>query len=101
MIHETTSRNKDIDAYIKEFQLRTREYEGMIEWIPFDRLENIKTIGRGGFGTVFSAIWLDGIRTINADVGNYIKAREKYSMVALKALPDSKKNSLDFLKEVS
>ncbi|RIB14513.1 kinase-like domain-containing protein [Gigaspora rosea] len=36
----------------------------MIEWISFDRLVNIKKIGEGGFGSIFSATWLDGIREI-------------------------------------
>ena len=69
----------------------------MIEWIPFDRLNNIKKIGEGGFGSVFSATWLDGIRKIN----NYKRAREQSSVVALKTLSSSKENSTDFLKEVS
>ena len=46
---------------MKEFQLRTIVYNFMIEWIPFDRLNNIKKIGESAFGPVFSATWLDGI----------------------------------------
>ncbi|RIB00599.1 kinase-like domain-containing protein, partial [Gigaspora rosea] len=75
---------------MKEFQLRTTFYGHMIEWIPFDRLNNIKKIGEGGFGSVFSATWLDGIR---------IRSREQNSTVALKTLSGSKKNPSDFLKE--
>ena len=96
-IQEWTSGNKDIDECIKWFQLRTIKYERMIEWIPFDRLNNIKKIGQGGFSSVFSATWLDGIRKLDKNV----KIREPFSPVALKTLPDSKKNSHDFLKEVS
>ncbi|RIB20347.1 kinase-like domain-containing protein [Gigaspora rosea] len=36
----------------------------MIEWIPFDRLIPIEQIGKGGFGSVYSATWLNGIRKI-------------------------------------
>ncbi|RIB15256.1 kinase-like domain-containing protein [Gigaspora rosea] len=80
---------------MKGFQLRTFEYKRMIEWIPFDRLNNIKKIGQGGFSSVFSATWLDGIRKLDKNV----RIREPFSTVALKTLSDSKKNSLDFLKE--
>ncbi|RIB19598.1 kinase-like domain-containing protein [Gigaspora rosea] len=38
-------------------------YEELIEWVPFDRLSNVKEIGKGGFGSVYSTIWLDGIST--------------------------------------
>ena len=31
-----------------------------LEWIPYDRLQNIKPIGEGGFAKIFSATWLDG-----------------------------------------
>ncbi|RIB10574.1 hypothetical protein C2G38_2205712 [Gigaspora rosea] len=59
-----TSGNKKIDDCMKAIQLRTYSYEGIIEWISFDRLVNIKKIGEGGFGSTFSATWLDGIREI-------------------------------------
>ncbi|RIB23272.1 hypothetical protein C2G38_2291420 [Gigaspora rosea] len=36
----------------------------MIKWISFDRLVNIKKIGEGGFGSIFSATWVDGIQEI-------------------------------------
>ncbi|RIB25549.1 kinase-like domain-containing protein [Gigaspora rosea] len=81
---------------MKGFQLRTWGYERMNEWIPFDRLNNIKKIGQGGFSSVYSATWLDGIRKHD---DNNVRIRESFSTVALKTLSDSKKNSHDFLKE--
>ncbi|RIB05889.1 hypothetical protein C2G38_560199 [Gigaspora rosea] len=91
---------------MKPLQLRTISYEDVIEWIPFDRLSEVKKIGKGGFGLVFKATWLDGIRrnveTIK-DGGNdiYKRVREPSSTVALKTLTSSKENNNDFLKEVS
>ena len=46
---------------MKAFQLRTFTYKDMIEWIPFDRLSDVEKVGKGGFGSVYKATWLDGI----------------------------------------
>ncbi|RIB15198.1 kinase-like domain-containing protein [Gigaspora rosea] len=96
-IQRWTSKNKDIDDCIKGFQIRTNKYERIIEWIPFDRLIITEEIGKGGFSTVFSAIWLDGIRKIDDDNSNYTRTCEPSGTVALKTFPDSKK-STDFLR---
>ncbi|RIB10569.1 kinase-like domain-containing protein, partial [Gigaspora rosea] len=98
-----TSRNKEIDDCMKTFQLRVVRYEDVIEWIPFNRLSEIKKIGKGGFGSVYSAAWLDGIRKVktikdgNNDI--YKRAREQSSTIALKTLTSSMENNNDFLKE--
>ena len=81
---------------MKDFQLRANSYEKVIEWIPFDKLNNIENIGKGGFGSVFLAFWLDGIRKID---GN--RRMREPGIVALKSLSGSNENPLDFLKEVS
>ncbi|RIB19011.1 kinase-like domain-containing protein [Gigaspora rosea] len=87
-----TSGNKEIDNCIKDFQLKATRYEDVIEWIPFNRLYNTQKIGKGGFGSVFSAMWQDGKRVVS---GKCTKSRIS-CMVALKTLPDSRKN---FLRE--
>lgn len=75
----------------------------MVEWIPFDRFSDVKKIGEGGFGPVYSALWLDGIRKVGIinDGNSYIykRAREPSSIVALKTLVGSLQNNNDFLKE--
>ncbi|EXX61396.1 Mkk2p [Rhizophagus irregularis DAOM 197198w] len=56
-----TSGNKEIDDYIQEMQLRIERYSDIIiEWIPYNQFNNIYEIGKGGFATVYSAIWHDG-----------------------------------------
>ena len=68
----------------------------MIEWIPFDRLSVVEKVGKGGFGSVYKATWLDGIWKVEKiDDDNYKGTREASSTVALKTLSD------DSLKEVS
>ncbi|RHZ82000.1 hypothetical protein Glove_115g10 [Diversispora epigaea] len=45
-----TSGNAAIDNFIQ-----------VVEWIPYDRLEYIKQIAKGGFGTIHLARWIDGL----------------------------------------
>ena len=57
-----------------------------MERIPYDRFQDIKQIGEGGFANIYSATWLDGIP--NSFV-MYIKQRTKPVTVALKKLKKS------------
>ncbi|RIB19847.1 kinase-like domain-containing protein [Gigaspora rosea] len=91
-----TIENMVIDDCMKTFQLRAKAYEYAIEWIPFDKLSDIKKIGEGGFSLVFSASWSDGIRKVD---GNNVRTREPSSTVALKTLAGSKEDKFEFLKE--
>ncbi len=92
-----TSKNIEIDRFLQEIQCKADSPNKIIEWIPYNRLEIISQIGKGGFGTVFSAIWLDGpIRSWNINNQNW--NRILYYPVALKFLKNS--NNL-LLKEVS
>ncbi|RIB25127.1 hypothetical protein C2G38_2166769 [Gigaspora rosea] len=43
-----TSEHKNIDDCMKTFQFKTWRYKDVIEWIPFDRLPEVKKIGEGG-----------------------------------------------------
>ncbi|RIB04927.1 hypothetical protein C2G38_641115 [Gigaspora rosea] len=99
---QETSGDKNIDDCIKEFQLKATAFENVIEWISFDRLEDIKTIGKGGFGTVYSSVWLDGKRMVEGDNNlGCVRCRKKSFEVALKELPGSQTSSSEFLNEVS
>src|ERR1044072_9205566 len=55
-----TSGNEKIDGCIQEMQLKIDRYDDIVcEWIPYNQFSDIKEIGRGGFATVYSAIWKD------------------------------------------
>src|SRR6266498_3033303 len=58
MIEGWASGNNDIDKFIKDtiYDARNDDYN-FLEWVPFDRFEDIKQIGVGGFAKVYSATW--------------------------------------------
>src|SRR6266498_2216544 len=55
-----TSGNNEVDEFIQKVQLKAKPYEEVLEWIEYDRFENVEYLAKGGFGTVFKAIWKDG-----------------------------------------
>ena len=58
-----TSGNSEIDNFIKDTIYNAKlQYSRplFLEWVPFDRFEDIKQIGEGGFAKVYSAKWIDG-----------------------------------------
>ncbi|GES91743.1 kinase-like domain-containing protein [Rhizophagus clarus] len=119
-----TSGNEQIDKFIKESQLNARNWSELLEWIPYNRLRNIKYLAQGGFSTVYKAIWLDGkVRhwdyekqgwnrsaykideqyyedASNSQIKNPLKIDEKYGYpIVLKSLNDSSNLNEDFLNE--
>src|SRR3954464_13889948 len=68
IIEGWTSGNSGIDKFIKDTIYNAKVYYHFIdykcprflEWVPFDRFEDIKQIGEGGFAKVYSAKWIDG-----------------------------------------
>jgi hypothetical protein len=71
------------------------EFNIIFEWISYDQFYDIKEIGKGGFSTVYSATWKDGLL-----YSNNRWQRESNTRVALKCLHNSQ-NSLDeFVNEV-
>src|ERR1044071_1126304 len=79
-----TSGNAEIDKLIHDAQFQTKHYSKNLEWIPFDRLNDIKPIGEGGFANVYSATWLDGEPEYHRE-----KRRSSPITVALKKLKNS------------
>src|SRR5919205_290402 len=90
-----TSGNPEIDNLIYELQLKTKHYDEVLEWIPYDRFQDIKPIGEGGFANIFSATWLDGI----PEPLERHKKRTDPVTVALKKLKNSD-NMEAFINEV-
>ncbi|RGB37843.1 kinase-like domain-containing protein [Rhizophagus diaphanus] len=81
-------------------QLKINDYDDIVfEWIPYDsQLNNIKEIGKGGFSTVYSAIWKNGPLEYDEDKKTY--NRDPNRVIALKCLHDSKNITDKFLNEI-
>src|SRR6185369_17054157 len=94
-----TGGNDAIDNLIKETQLNALTYRSYLEWIPYSEFNNIELIGKGGFGTVYSAIWADGPKwNFDNTTGTWVRSGQ--TQVALKCLDNSRNISQSFLNEV-
>ena len=98
-----TSGNDYIDNFIQETQLSAKRSDHVLEWIPYNRLTNIKYLAKGGFSTVYKARRLDGL----IDKWDYDKkqwTRYKYYgegyPVVIKSLNNSSNINEEFLNEV-
>src|SRR6266496_1882629 len=58
-----TSGNDDIDNLIQKCQMETTRPNRIVEWIPYNNLENIKYLTKGGFSEIYTASWIDGTYT--------------------------------------
>jgi len=94
-----TSGNHDIDELIQRTQLDAKNHEKIIEWIEYDRFENIEYLAKGGFGTTYKATWKDGYIG-DLDSENNQWKRNGESEVALKCLHNSQDITDEFLREV-
>ncbi|CAB5322685.1 unnamed protein product [Rhizophagus irregularis] len=106
IIEGWTSENHNIDEFIKDtiynakYDKNVDNHPLFLEWVPFDRFENIKQIGEGGFSKVYSATWIDGkAKYIKQDDGTWKKGEPKPMTIALKKLNDSQNISAEYLKE--
>jgi serine/threonine protein kinase len=108
IIEGWTSENHDIDEFIKDTiydsRLRyidTNYYPLFLEWVSYDKFEDIKQIGVGGFAKVYSAIWIDGqVKYKRQDDGSWKKVNSEPIKVALKLLNGSQNMSDEYLNEV-
>ncbi|CAB4404416.1 unnamed protein product [Rhizophagus irregularis] len=79
-------------------QLKAKDVDHIIEWIEYDKFEDVEYLAKGGFGTTFKAVWKDGPWNINYDNKQFERKGE--TKVALKCLHNSQGITTEFLKEV-
>ncbi|CAB5321391.1 unnamed protein product [Rhizophagus irregularis] len=118
IIEGWTSGNNSIDEFIKDTIYDAKigyddyddddddgsdgdDYPIFLEWVPFNKFEDIKQIGEGGFSKVYSAIWIDGkAKYIKQDDGSWKKKEPEPKKIALKKLNESQNISADYLNEI-
>src|SRR5687767_466429 len=55
-----TSGNDNIDNLIRECQMETLEPQRVVEWIPYNKLKNIKYLTEGECSKIYTAVWTSG-----------------------------------------
>ena len=55
-----TSGNNDIDNLIQKCQMEALLPEMIVEWIPYNNLQNIEYLTKGGFSEIYTAEWNHG-----------------------------------------
>ncbi|RHZ76362.1 hypothetical protein Glove_198g21 [Diversispora epigaea] len=55
-----TSGNNEIDKLIQEFQQKTTAPDRVIEWIEYDKFDDVEHLTEGECATIYTAIWNDG-----------------------------------------
>ncbi|RHZ44629.1 hypothetical protein Glove_715g9 [Diversispora epigaea] len=81
----TTSEDREIDEFIQQIQLNAKKHQEVIEWIPFDKLENVKYLAKGSFGIVYKWLFESFDNPINKndflqEIKNQLRFRGKNSI---------------------
>ncbi|CAH1766486.1 9569_t:CDS:2, partial [Entrophospora sp. SA101] len=95
-----TSGNLELDNYIRYTQLNITNSSSFLEWIPYDKFDDVREMYKGGFGIVCSAIWDLGPKLFWDDgAENWVREGEK--PIALKRLQNSRNADPEFWKELA
>ena len=93
------SGNEVVDDFIRFTQTNRATFYGDMEFVPYDRFNNLEFIAEGGFSKVYKATWIDG------PITSWNEKRQRYDrsgsmVVALKKLNNSKNIGSKELNEV-
>src|ERR1043166_5091700 len=94
-----SSGNDNIDNLIKKCQIETLNPDSVIEWIPYDNLQNIKYLTEGGCSKIYTAKWINGCYFEWDSKGRQLK-RTGTGYVVLKRLENVGNTSKGWLEEV-
>ena len=88
-----TSGNKQIDSFIQGRQLKIYYCNKLFEWIPYDKFNYLKELGKSDLFMVYSALWKNG--PLYYDYHNKKEwMRESDKMVVLKYFLQNSINEL-------
>src|SRR5688572_27096049 len=94
-----TSGNDDIDDLIQKCQIETIQPNMIPEWIPYNNLQNIKYLTKGGFSEIYTAEWIGGAYDSWDPKENQL-LRTGTGTVALKKLESVESANRSWLEEV-
>jgi hypothetical protein len=94
-----SSGNDNIDNLIKKCQIETLEPDSVIEWIPYNNLQNIKYLTEGGCSEIYTAKWINGCY-FEWDTKERQLKRTGTGNVVLKRLKNVENASESWLEEV-
>ncbi|GET01588.1 kinase-like domain-containing protein [Rhizophagus clarus] len=95
-----TSNNNDIDKFIQDTQLSNCFANNALEWIPYDRLYDIKCITISKFDKIYRAKWIDGFIYEWNNVNQNWLRNERNMFVVLKILNNPTNMTLEFINEI-
>ncbi|CAG8467808.1 42936_t:CDS:1 [Gigaspora margarita] len=94
-----TSGNAFIDGLLQRCQLElTLTPEKLVEWVPYENFENVEYKTKGGYGSIYTAIWINGWIS-DWDDANKQFIRIGSKKVALKLLNNSSNPNEEFFEE--
>ena len=95
-----TSGNNDIDNLIQKCQLEALLPERIIEWIPYNKLQNIEYLTKGGFSEIYKAVWIDGYYIEWDSKEQQLKRDGRSQYVVLKGLENVESANQSWFEEV-
>ncbi|CAB4437986.1 unnamed protein product [Rhizophagus irregularis] len=93
-----TSGNNDIDNLIKQCQIKALSPYNIVEWIPYNNLQNIKYLTKGGCSEIYTADWIDGCYEEWNPKEKQLK-RDGWTSVVLKKLENVERANKSWLEE--
>jgi hypothetical protein len=94
-----TSKNNDIDSLLQKCQEESFRPSKILEWIPYEKLQNIKYLTKGGCSEIYTADWIDG-QYVEWDQDNKQLKRFGSHKVILKTLKNILNANISWFQEV-
>src|ERR1044072_5507660 len=96
-----TSENDNIDNLIQKCQMETLHPQKVVEWIPYNKLQNIKYLTEGGCSKIYTAEWINGGYEEWDAKEQQLKRNQSYNyIVILKVLENVENANQHWLEEV-
>ncbi|GBB84826.1 hypothetical protein RclHR1_01140015 [Rhizophagus clarus] len=99
-----SSGDSNLDELIQNSQLEAYDPGQLIEWIDYSNLENMEYIAKGGYGSIYKAIWKDGPIVSNKKAWDINKSewrRQNCTEVAIKKFKNTTCINSEHLNEIN